>query len=129
MSKVYFSIGSNKGNRSGLINEAINKIDIAIGNVELKSSVYESKSWGFNSNNFYNICLLIHSNLSPELILNKYSPTNEDEDGGSLTGRTLTLKSILILSTPPSSVPPLSVTKTLIWDSPNISSFGDNISL
>ena len=71
MSKVYFSIGSNKGNRSGLINEAINKIDIAIGNVELKSSVYESKSWGFNSNNFYNICLLIHSNLSPELILNK----------------------------------------------------------
>ena len=58
MSKVYFSIGSNKGNRSGLINEAINKIDIAIGNVELKSSVYESKSWGFNSNNFYNLSLI-----------------------------------------------------------------------
>jgi len=68
---VYFSIGSNKGNRSGLINEAIDKIDIAIGRVELKSNIYETKSWGFNSNNFYNICLLIESSISPDLILNK----------------------------------------------------------
>ena len=71
MSKVYFSIGSNKGNRSELINEAIDKIDISIGKVQIKSCIYETKSWGFNSNNFYNICLLIESNLSPELILNK----------------------------------------------------------
>ena len=71
MSKVYFSIGSNKGNRSGLINEAIDKIDIIIGKVVLKSSIYETKSWGFNSNNFYNICLLIESSISPDLILNK----------------------------------------------------------
>ena len=71
MSKVDFSIGSNKGNRSGLINEAIDKIDIAIGRVELKSNIYETKSWGFNSNNFYNICLLIESSISPDLILNK----------------------------------------------------------
>ncbi len=71
MSKVYFSIGSNKGNRSELINEAIDKIDISIGKVLIKSCIYETKSWGFNSNNFYNICLLIESNLSPELILNK----------------------------------------------------------
>ena len=71
MSKVYFSIGSNKGNRSGLINEAIDNIDLIIGKVILKSSIYETKSWGFNSNNFYNICLLVESKLSPELILNK----------------------------------------------------------
>ena len=71
MSKVYFSIGSNKGNRSGLINEAIDKIDIIIGKVMLKSSIYDTKSWGFNSNNFYNICILVESKLSPELILNK----------------------------------------------------------
>ena len=71
MSKVYFSIGSNKGNRSGLINEAIDKIDIIIGKVMLKSSIYETKSWGFNSNNFYNICILVESELKPDLILNK----------------------------------------------------------
>ena len=78
MSKVYFSIGSNKGNRSGLINEAIDKIDIIIGKVVLKSSIYETKSWGFNSNNFYNICILLESTLTPELILNKILTIEKD---------------------------------------------------
>jgi 2-amino-4-hydroxy-6-hydroxymethyldihydropteridine diphosphokinase len=78
MSKVYFSIGSNKGNRSGLINEAIDKIDIIIGKVVQKSSIYETKSWGFNSNNFYNICILLESTLTPELILNKILAIEKD---------------------------------------------------
>ena len=78
MSKVYFSIGSNKGNRSGLINEAIDKIDIIIGKVMLKSSIYETKSWGFNSNNFYNICILVESELKPDLILNKILTIEKD---------------------------------------------------
>ena len=82
MSKVYFSIGSNKGNRSGLINEAIDKIDIIIGKVVLKSSIYETKSWGFNSNNFYNICILLESTLTPVLILNKI--LNIEKDMGRL---------------------------------------------
>ena len=78
MSKVYFSIGSNKGNRSGLINEAIDKIDIIIGKVVLKSSIYDTKSWGFNSNNFYNICILVESELKPDLILNKILTIEKD---------------------------------------------------
>ena len=78
MSKVYFSIGSNKGNRSQLINEAIDKIDISIGRVELKSSIYETQSWGFKSNNFYNVCLLIESSLSVELIFNKILKIEKD---------------------------------------------------
>ena len=78
MSKVYFSIGSNKGNRSGLINEAIDKIDIIIGKVMLKSSIYDTKSWGFNSNNFYNICILVESELTPDLILNKILTIEKD---------------------------------------------------
>jgi len=78
MSKVYFSIGSNKGNRSRLINEAIDKIDIIIGKVLQKSSIYETKSWGFNSNNFYNICILLESTLTPELILNKILTIEKD---------------------------------------------------
>lgn len=78
MSKVYFSIGSNKGNRSGLINEAIDKIDIIIGKVMLKSSIYDTKSWGFNSNNFYNICILVESELKPDLILNKILTIEKD---------------------------------------------------
>lgn len=78
MSKVYFSIGSNKGNRSQLINEAIDKIDIYVGRVELKSSIYETQSWGFKSNNFYNVCLLIESSLSVESIFNKILKIEKD---------------------------------------------------
>lgn len=78
MSKVYFSIGSNKGNRSQLINEAIDKIDISIGKVEQKSSIYETQSWGFKSNNFYNVCLLIESSLSVESIFNKILKIEKD---------------------------------------------------
>lgn len=78
MSKVFFSIGSNKGNRSQLINEAIDKIDISIGRVELKSSIYETQSWGFKSNNFYNVCLLIESSLSVESIFNKILKIEKD---------------------------------------------------
>ena len=85
MSKVYFSIGSNKGNRYKLIYEAIDKIDISIGRVEKKSSIYETKSWGFNSNNFYNTCLLIESSLSVELILNK--TLKIEKDMGRLNSR------------------------------------------
>ena len=78
MSKVYFSIGSNKGNRSQLINEAIDKIDISIGKVEQKSSIYETQSWGFKSNNFFNVCLLIESSLSLESIFNKILKIEKD---------------------------------------------------
>jgi 2-amino-4-hydroxy-6-hydroxymethyldihydropteridine diphosphokinase len=78
MSKVYFSIGSNKGNRSQLINEAIDKIDISIGKVEQKSSIYETQSWGFKSNNFFNVCLLIESSLSVESIYNKILKIEKD---------------------------------------------------
>ena len=78
MSKVFFSIGSNKGNRSELINEAIAKIDISIGKVELKSCIYETKSWGFKSSNFYNTCLLVESSLSVEQILNRILKIEKD---------------------------------------------------
>jgi 2-amino-4-hydroxy-6-hydroxymethyldihydropteridine diphosphokinase len=46
--------------------------------VELKSSIYETKSWGFKSSNFYNTCLLVDSSLSVELILNKILKIEKD---------------------------------------------------
>src|SRR6056300_1654407 len=76
MSKVYFSIGSNKGNRSQLINEAIDKIDISIGKVEQKSSIYETQSWGFKSNNF----LKIEKDMGRLKSGNKYSDRCIDID-------------------------------------------------
>ena len=69
MSKVYLSIGSNKGNRSVLINKAIDEIEKKVGIIISRSSIYESKSWGFDSNDFYNLCLLIDTDIEPKSLL------------------------------------------------------------
>ena len=69
MSKVYLSIGSNKGNRSVLINKAIDEIEKKVGIIISRSSIYQSKSWGFDSNDFYNLCLLIDTDIMPKSLL------------------------------------------------------------
>ena len=86
MSKVYLSIGSNKGNRSALINKAIDEIEEKVGIIISRSSIYESKSWGFDSNDFYNLCLLIDTDIKPKsLLINlkkiEKSMGREDIDG------------------------------------------------
>ena len=86
MSKVYLSIGSNKGNRSVLINKAIDEIEKKVGIIISRSSIYQSKSWGFDSNDFYNICLLIDTDIMPKsLLINlkkiEKSMGREDIDG------------------------------------------------
>ena len=86
MSKVYLSIGSNKGNRSVLINKAIDEIDKKVGIIISRSSIYQSKSWGFDSNDFYNLCLLIDTDIMPKsLLINlkkiEKSMGREDIDG------------------------------------------------
>ncbi len=86
MSKVYLSIGSNKGNRSVLINKAIDEIEKKIGTIISRSSIYQSKSWGFDSNDFYNLSLLIDTDIEPKsLLINlkkiEKSMGREDIDG------------------------------------------------
>ena len=86
MSKVYLSIGSNKGNRSILINKAIDEIEKKVGIIISRSSIYQSKSWGFDSNDFYNLCLLIDTDILPKsLLINlkkiEKSMGREDIDG------------------------------------------------
>lgn len=86
MSKVYLSIGSNKGNRSVLINKAIYEIEKKVGIIISRSSIYQSKSWGFDSNDFYNLCLLIDTDIMPKsLLINlkkiEKSMGREDIDG------------------------------------------------
>ena len=86
MSKVYLSIGSNKGNRSVLINKAIDEIEKKVGIIISRSSIYQSRSWGFDSNDFYNLCLLIDTDITPKsLLINlkkiEKSMGREDIDG------------------------------------------------
>ena len=42
-----------------------------MGKVILMSKIYETKSWGFHSDDFLNICIMIKSELLPAELLNK----------------------------------------------------------
>ncbi len=70
MAKVYFSLGSNQGDRLVLLVKAIKLIDILIGRVLLYSPVVESEPWGFEAEtNFYNQAFLIETELMPQQVL------------------------------------------------------------
>lgn len=69
MSIVYLSLGSNIGEREAYINTAMKAIGYKIGNIQLKSKIYETQSWGYSGGNFLNMALQIFSVLSPEVIL------------------------------------------------------------
>ena len=77
MSKIYLSIGSNKGNRYSFIKEALILIQKDIGEVISISKIYETKSWGFRSDDFLNICIMIKSKLTPAEILKKIKDLEE----------------------------------------------------
>lgn len=51
--------------------DATKEIDLQIGDIICQSSIYESDSWGFESDTFLNQVLLIHTRLSAEFILER----------------------------------------------------------
>lgn len=80
--KVVLALGSNLGNKKENLQNAINHIHNHIGFVAQASAIYETPSWGFDSFPFYNMCILIHTNLSPEKLLVELKQTEK------LLGRT-----------------------------------------
>ena len=54
---TYLSLGTNQGDKAKNLQNAINQIDKKVGNVLQISSIYKTASWGFNSDDFYNICI------------------------------------------------------------------------
>jgi len=70
MSKVYFVIGGNLGNREHYIERTKSLISERIGFILRTSSVYESEPWGFeHERNFLNQVLVVDTQLSPAAIL------------------------------------------------------------
>ncbi|WP_372745739.1 2-amino-4-hydroxy-6-hydroxymethyldihydropteridine diphosphokinase [Lutibacter sp.] len=66
---TYLSLGSNLGNKAENLQFAIDLIAEKIGNVTKISSVYKTAAWGFNSDDFFNICLQVATGLNPENLL------------------------------------------------------------
>lgn len=71
--KVLLSLGSNLGNKQENLQNALDLIHKKVGTVIQVSSIYESKSWGFESFDFYNCALLIHTFFQPKKLLKKLS--------------------------------------------------------
>jgi deoxyguanosine kinase len=69
--QIILSLGSNQGNRLEYIQCAINLIHKTIGTVIQVSKLYQTPSWGFESNAFYNCALVMHSSHSATKILSK----------------------------------------------------------
>ena len=67
---VYFSLGSNLGDKAGNICEAINRIGELIGEVDRQSTLLITEPWGFESDNsFVNAAVRCITTLSPFEIL------------------------------------------------------------
>ena len=76
--KVVLSLGSNQGNRLENIEACIQFIHQRIGLVLRVSKLYETPSWGFESDAFYNCAVLIHSSFSAEKILRKITSIEKE---------------------------------------------------
>ncbi|MGJ8746088.1 2-amino-4-hydroxy-6-hydroxymethyldihydropteridine diphosphokinase [Polaribacter sp.] len=68
---TYLSLGTNQGNKLENLQNAINLIDDTIGAIQKISSIYKTPSWGFNGNDFYNICLQVSTTYPSETLLSK----------------------------------------------------------
>jgi 2-amino-4-hydroxy-6-hydroxymethyldihydropteridine diphosphokinase len=65
----YLSLGSNLEDKKNHLQNAVKAINSTIGEVTKISSIYETPAFGFDGDDFYNICIELKTNLSPfELI-------------------------------------------------------------
>jgi len=70
MKEIYFSLGSNLGDRVKQLEDAIGLLSEQVGRLEKISGIYESESWGFSSDHrFCNCCLSVHTILEPLQVL------------------------------------------------------------
>lgn len=70
--EVYFSIGTNQGDREHNIREAISRMDQAFGRTFTRmSSIIETEAWGFKSDPFLNCAVLYELDINSENIDNQ----------------------------------------------------------
>jgi len=83
---AYLSLGSNKGDKFKNLQDAVDVIFTEVGNVRLISKVYQSPALGFESDDFYNTCLIVETHLTAKQTLKCLLGIEED------LGRSRTLK-------------------------------------
>jgi 2-amino-4-hydroxy-6-hydroxymethyldihydropteridine diphosphokinase len=68
---TYLSLGSNLENRVYYLQKALFLLQENAGKLIKISPVYESPSWGFEADDFLNLCVELETTLSPEALLEK----------------------------------------------------------
>lgn len=68
---TYLSLGTNQGDKLKNLQDAIDLIADEIGSVLSIASIYETSSWGFDGDNFYNTCIKVSTYLPPEELIEK----------------------------------------------------------
>ena len=66
---TYLSLGSNLGNRAWLLQQAVFRIARKAGEVRAVSPVYESPAWGFEGEDFLNLCIAVETTLPPRELM------------------------------------------------------------
>lgn len=71
MHTYYLHLGSNKGDRTSYLSNAIKQITAKIGQVTDQSAIYQTEPWGKkDQDDFLNMAIKVESNLAPEDALN-----------------------------------------------------------
>ncbi len=97
MNKAVISIGTNLGNREKHIGIALERIQKLIGSIYLKSSIYETEAWGFESESrFLNCVIQVISNMGPRELLSSLLKIEGElgrrrEKGATYSSRTIDL--------------------------------------
>jgi len=92
--QVVLSLGTNQGNRLQNIEKCVQLVHREIGTIIKVSNLYESASWGFESDAFYNCVLVLHTYSSAHSILTKMLQI--ERQLGRVRGATLGYQSRII---------------------------------
>jgi len=97
---TYLSLGTNQGNKLENLQNAIDAIADKVGAVLKISSVYKTASWGFDSDDFYNICIQVSTYHPPEklmqILLDIESELGRNRtDGNEYTDRSIDIDILL----------------------------------
>jgi len=92
--QVVLSLGTNQGNRLENVERSLEMIHREIGTIIKISKLYETPSWGFDSDAFYNCALVIHTFSTAHKILDQI--LNIERRLGRVRGDTLEYQSRII---------------------------------
>tara|TARA_R110002167_G_scaffold51427_7_gene148867 strand:+ start:874 stop:2022 length:1149 start_codon:yes stop_codon:yes gene_type:complete len=66
---AYLSLGTNLGSKPNNLQNALFEIQGKAGDIQRISPVYQSSSWGFEADDFLNICITLETSLNPKELL------------------------------------------------------------